>query len=71
MNSTYFVENHLEEIVSELARVGRPDLINLLMEHFNMYGPWSDESDSSDVFSSGEEEFIAVEDLGHGHCVLR
>ena len=69
-NKQDFIENHLEEIVSELARVGRPDLILVLKGLLNYY-PDTEEETSEDISTGEEEEFLGVEDLGHGHCQLK
>jgi len=50
----------LEEIISELARVGRPDLIQILRQHFDYT---TESSESSEEYSDSEvvSETIEVE----------
>ncbi len=50
----------LEEIISELARVGRPDLIQILRHHFDYT---TESSESSEDYSDSEvvSETIEVE----------
>jgi len=50
----------LEEIISELARVGRPDLIQILRNHFDYT---TESSESSEDYSDSEvvSETIEVE----------
>lgn len=60
-------EDHLEEIVSILAKNGRPDLIQLLKgARDNHYKPTKKEkiiSLNDDDCSSGEEEFYSSSDI--------
>ncbi len=50
----------LEEIITELARVGRPDLIQILRQHFDYT---TESSESSEEYSDSEvvSETIEVE----------
>jgi len=68
-NQKQFVEDYLEEITSELARVGRPDLIRVLRNVF-LYTTESEES-SEDISTEEEELNLEVQQLGHGHCQLK
>ena len=60
-------EDHLEEIVSILAKNGRPDLIQLLQGAMdNHYKPTKKEKRialNDDDRSSGEEEFYSSSDI--------
>ena len=60
-------EDHLEEIVSILAKNGRPDLIQLLKgARDNHYKPTKKEKRialNDDDCSSGEEEFYSSSDI--------
>ncbi len=62
------VEMYLEEIISELARVGRADLIQVLREHFNYT---TESSEESDELSEGEEEVIEINHDADGFFSLK
>tara|TARA_R110001592_G_scaffold26717_1_gene99682 strand:- start:482 stop:655 length:174 start_codon:yes stop_codon:yes gene_type:complete len=50
-----FIEHHLQEIISELARVGRPDLIIVLKAQFDYY---------PDTDTEEEEVLIKIKLIG-------
>ena len=58
-NIPHIDDDTIEEIISELARVGRPDLIHVLRHHFNYT---TESSESSEEYSDSEvvEETIEV-----------
>ena len=62
------LEMYLDEIISELARVGRADLIQILREHFNYT---TESSEDSDDISDGEEETIEVNQDEDGFLSLK
>ena len=62
------LEMYLDEIISELARVGRADLIQILREHFNYT---TESSEDSDDISDGEEETIEVNQDEDGFFSLK
>ena len=62
------LEMYLDEIISELARVGRADLIQILREHFNYT---TESSEDSDDLSDGEEETIEVNQDEDGFLSLK
>jgi len=62
------IEDYLEEIISQLARVGRPDLIQVLRQHFN----YTTESETeSEEMTDGEEETIIVDQDAEGFLSLK
>lgn len=62
------VEMYLDEIISELAKVGRADLIQILREHFNYT---TESSEDSDDLSDGEEETIEINQDEDGFFSLK
>lgn len=62
------IEDYLDEIISQLARVGRPDLIQVLRQHFN----YTTESETeSEEMTDGEEETIEVDQDAEGFLSLK
>jgi len=62
------IEDYLDEIISQLARVGRPDLIQVLRQHFN----YTTESETeSEEMTDGEEETIIVDQDAEGFLSLK
>ena len=62
------IEDYLDEIISQLARVGRPDLIQVLRKHFN----YTTESETeSEEMTDGEEETIIVDQDAEGFLSLK
>jgi len=51
------IDLYFEEIISELAKVGRADLIRILRAHFNYI---TESEESSEEISEGEEEHIEI-----------
>lgn len=62
------IEDYLDEIISQLARVGRADLIQVLRQHFN----YTTESETeSEEMTDGEEETIIVDQDAEGFLSLK
>lgn len=62
------IEDYLDEIISQLARVGRADLIQVLRQHFNY--TTESETESEDM-TDGEEETIIVDQDEDGFLSLK
>ena len=62
------IDLYFDEIISELAKVGRADLIRILRAHFNYL---TETEESSEEISEGEEEQIEIQEDKEGFLSLR
>lgn len=62
------IDLYFDEIITELARVGRADLIQVLRSHFNYL---TETEESSEDISEGEEEQIEIQEDKEGFLSLR